>query len=159
MTAMVLAVMLAAAPANSSADALATVTVKAVSLKAPAAWKRTTAEGSVKFAAPSGNAYFLVDVGTVQRRGMTAEVCIQKIRESIGGAQTWEPLTIDGQPAAVRMESDSSPDGKLVVVTQTFIGCSGRTTWSVVLHVEATRKDRYVPLARKIAESVTYKTP
>ena len=54
--------------AGGSADALAQFQVKNVSLQVPAAWSRSVEDGSNKFSAPSGDAYFLVDVGAVQTR-------------------------------------------------------------------------------------------
>lgn len=145
----ILAVVVAA---GGSADALAAVQVKNVSLQVPAAWARSMEDGSNKFTAPSGDAYFLVDVGSVQTAGMKADTCVNKIVASIGGAG-WERLKVGGQPAAKRMDSDNAPNGG-VVDTLTYVGCDGKTTWSVVFHLEQGKKARFAPLAEKVGTSV-----
>ncbi|MCP3164352.1 hypothetical protein [Myxococcus qinghaiensis] len=138
--------------AGGSADALAQFQVKNVGVQVPAAWSRSTEEGTMKFTAPSGDAYFLVDVGSVQTAGMKAKVCVDKIVAGIGGAN-WERLTVGGQPAAKRLDSDNSTNGG-VVDTVTYVGCDGRTTWSVVFHMEQRKKDRFAALADKVGTSV-----
>jgi hypothetical protein len=138
--------------AGGSADALAQFQVKNASLQVPAAWSRSNEDGSSKFTAPSGDAYFLVDVGTVQTAGMKADTCVDKIVKAIGGAN-WERIKVGGQPAARRMDSDSAPNGG-VVDTMTYVGCDGRTTWSVVFHLEQGKKERFAPLAEKVGTSV-----
>lgn len=145
----ILAVVMAA---GGSADALAQFQVKNVSLQVPAAWSRSVEDGSNKFTAPSGDAYFLVDVGAVQTAGMKADTCVDKIVKSIGGAN-WERLKVGGQPAAKRLDSDNAPNGG-VVDTVTYVGCDGRTTWSVVFHLEQGKKERFAPLAEKVGTSV-----
>ncbi|MFP2928060.1 hypothetical protein ACLESO_23235 [Pyxidicoccus sp. 3LG] len=138
--------------AGGSADALAQFQVKNVSLQVPAAWSRSVEDGTSKFSAPSGDAYFLVDVGSVQTAGMKAQVCVDKIVASIGGAN-WEALKVGGQPAAKRLDSDNSPGGG-AVDTVTYVGCDGKTTWSVVFHLEQGKKERFAPLAQKVGTSV-----
>ncbi|RKG77870.1 MAG: hypothetical protein EOO71_31455 [Myxococcaceae bacterium] len=150
-----LTVMLAA---GGSADALTNVSVKNVSLKAPAAWTRSNTEGSEKFLAPSGDAYFLVDVGTVQTAGMKAEVCRQKILASIGGT-SWTMVKVGGQPAAFKSDTDAAPDGSGNVDTVTYVGCNGKTTWSVVFYMEQGKKDRFAAVAEKVGTSVTFTPP
>ena len=145
----ILAVVVAA---GGSADALAAVQVKNVSLQVPAAWARSVEDGTNKFTAPSGDAYFLVDVGSVQTAGMKADTCVNKIVASIGGAG-WERIKVGGQPAAKRMDSDNAPNGG-AVDTVTYVGCDGRTTWSVVFHLEQGKKARFAPLAEKVGTSV-----
>ncbi|MBZ4423068.1 hypothetical protein [Myxococcus sp. RHSTA-1-4] len=145
----VLAVVVAA---GGSADALASFQVKNVSLQVPAAWSRSTEDGTNKFSAPSGDAYFLVDVGSVQTAGMKADTCVDKIVASIGGAG-WERMKVGGQPAAKRLDSDNSPSGG-AVDTVTYVGCDGKTTWSVVFYLEQGKKERFAPLAQKVGTSV-----
>ncbi|MFP2907906.1 hypothetical protein ACLESD_23225 [Pyxidicoccus sp. 3LFB2] len=145
----ILAVVVAA---GGSADALAQFQVKNVSLQVPAAWARSTEDGTNKFTAPSGDAYFLLDVGSVQTAGMKAQTCVDKIVKSIGGAN-WERIKVGGQPAAKRLDSDNAPNGG-VVDTVTYVGCDGKTTWSVVFHLEQGKKERFAPLAEKVGTSV-----
>lgn len=138
--------------AGGSADSLAQFQVKNVGVQVPAAWNRSVEDGTTKFTAPSGDAYFLVDVGSVQTAGMKAQVCVDKIVAGIGGAN-WERLTVGGQPAAKRLDSDNSTNGG-VVDTVTYVGCDGRTTWSVVFHLEQRKKERFAALADKVGTSV-----
>lgn len=145
----ILAVVVAA---GGSADALAQFQVKNVSLQVPAAWSRSAEDGTSKFTAPSGDAYFLVDVGSVQTAGMKAQTCVDKIVTSIGGAN-WQRFKVGGQPAAKRQDSDNAPNGG-VVDTVTYVGCDGKTTWSVVFHLEQGKKERFAPLAEKVGTSV-----
>jgi len=137
-----------------SADELAPTTVGNLKLSVPAAWNKTNQEGTTRFAAPSGEAYFQVDVGQVQRPGgMPAEECIQKIKAGIGGA--WEPLSIGAAPAAVQELTDTDEAGKQFI-TRTYVGCNGKTTWSLSFHLVAPKKDRFAPLADKVAKSIQY---
>ncbi|MCP3103494.1 hypothetical protein LZ198_31885 [Myxococcus sp. K15C18031901] len=138
--------------AGGSADALANFQVKNVAVQVPAAWQRSVEDGSTKFLAPSGDAYFLVDVGTVQTAGMKAQVCVDKITAGIGGTG-WEKLKVGGQPAAKRLDSDASTNGG-VVDTVTYVGCDGRTTWSIVFFMEQAKKARFSTLADKVGTSV-----
>ncbi|WP_140863886.1 hypothetical protein [Myxococcus xanthus] len=139
--------------AGGSADALAQVQVKNVSIQVPASWNRTEEDGTNKFQAPSGDAYFLVDVGAVQTAGMKAQTCVDKIVASIGG-KGWERLKVGAQPAAKRQETDVAPDGSGAVDSVTYVGCDGKTTWSVVFYLEQTKKERFAPLAQKVGSSV-----
>ena len=148
----ILAVVVAA---GGSADALGAVQVKNVSLQVPAAWARTVEDGTNKFTAPSGDAYFLVDVGTVQTAGMKADTCVSKIVASIGGTG-WERLKVGGQPAAKRSDTDTAPDGSGMVDSLTYVGCDGKTTWSVVFYLEQGKKERFAPLAQKVGTSVKF---
>ncbi len=145
----ILAVVVAA---GGSADALAQFQVKNVSLQVPAAWSRSAEDGTARFTAPSGDAYFLVDVGSVQTAGMKAQTCVDKIVASIGGAN-WARIKVGGQPAAKRLDSDNAPNGG-VVDTVTYVGCDGKTTWSIVFHLEQGKKERFAPLAEKVGTSV-----
>ncbi|WP_338865668.1 hypothetical protein [Myxococcus stipitatus] len=138
--------------AGGTADALAQFQVKNVGMQVPAAWTRSVEDGTTKFLAPSGDAYFLVDVGAVQTAGMKASVCVDKIVKG-SGATNWERLKVGGQPAARRADQDQSTNGG-VVETVTYVGCDGRTTWSVVFHMEQNKKERFAPLAEKVASSV-----
>ncbi|AKF82263.1 hypothetical protein OWM54_37790 [Myxococcus sp. MISCRS1] len=140
--------------AGGSADALTQFQVKNVAVQVPAAWTRSNEDGTAKFTAPSGDAYFLVDVGAVQTAGMKAQVCVDKIVTGSGGTG-WEKLKVGGQPAARRLDTDASTNGALVD-TWTYVGCDGRTTWSVVFHLEQGKKERFAPLAEKVAGSVKF---
>ena len=54
------------------------------------------------------------------------------------------------------MDSDTTPDGAESVQTVTYVGCDGKTTWSLVFHMDAKKKDRFETLAEKVAGSVAY---
>jgi hypothetical protein len=143
------------AGAGGTADSLVKHQVKALSLKVPAAWERTVEEGTQKFKAPSQDAFFLLDVGTVQTAGMAPKVCLEKILASIGG-QGWQKLSLGANPAAKRVDADTTEDGKDTVETHTYVGCNGKTTWSLTFSMNQTKKERFEPLALKIAQSVSY---
>ncbi|MDQ3265578.1 MAG: hypothetical protein M3Y59_18290 [Myxococcota bacterium] len=146
----VLALMLTA-----SADELAKTQVDALDLMAPAAWKRTLTEGTTRFSAPSGEAYFELDVGTVQREGgMPAEECLGKILGGLG-SEGFEKLTVGGKPAARRVLVDTDEAGKSYT-TYSYVGCSGRTTWSLQFHMLDAKKDRYAKVAEQVARSIHY---
>jgi hypothetical protein len=138
-----------------SADELAATTVGNLKLSVPAAWNKTDqGGGTTRFAAPSGEAYFEIDVGQVQRPGgMPAEECIQKIKAGIGGE--WQPLSIGAAPAAVKQDVDTDEAGKQFI-SRTYVGCNGKTTWSISFHLVAPKKERFAPLADKVAQSVQY---
>ncbi len=143
------------AGAGGSADALVKHQVKALSIKVPAAWEKTEDGGTQKFKAPSKDAFFLLDVGTVQTAGMQPQVCLQKILASIGG-EGWERLSLGANPGAKRVDTDTTEDGKDTVETHTYVGCNGKTTWSMVFSMNQRKKERFEPLALKIAKSVSY---
>jgi len=144
-----------AAGTGGSADALVKHQAKTLSLKVPAAWEKTTEEGTQKFTAPSKDAFFLLDVGAVQTAGMEPQVCLQKILASIGG-EGWQKLSFGANPGAKRVDADTTEDGKDTVETHTYVGCNGKTTWSLVFSMNQTKKERFEPLALKIAQSVSY---
>lgn len=150
----VLMVVLAAGKGG-SADALVKHQAKALSIKVPAAWEKVVEAGTEKFRAPSKDAFFLLDVGTVQTAGMKPDVCLQKILASIGG-EGWERVSLGYNPAAKRVNVDATEDGVDKVETHTFVGCNGKTTWSLVFSMNQKKKERFEPLALKIAQSVSY---
>jgi hypothetical protein len=141
--------------AGGSADALTKYQVKTLTLQVPAAWTRSVEDGSHKFVAPSGDAFFLVDVGAVQTAGMSGDTCVKKIVGSIGG-EGWERLNIGAAPAAKKTDVDTAPENQGQVETVTWVGCDGKTTWSVTFHMEVKKKERFAELAQKVAASVKY---
>ncbi|HZN91992.1 MAG TPA: hypothetical protein VFB81_04785 [Myxococcales bacterium] len=137
-----------------SADELTEVTVGAIKLKAPAAWQRRDVEGTTRFAAPSGEGYFDVDVGQVQRKGgMPADECLKKILAGLGKGYT--KTKVGGQPAASKEMVDADEAGKRFV-TRTYVGCNGTTTWSIGFHMVEEKRDRFAPVADQVFRSVEY---
>jgi hypothetical protein len=138
-----------------SADELAETAVGALTLKAPAAWQRRDMEGTIRFAAPSGESFFDVDVGQVQRKGgMKADECLKKILAGIGKAG-FAKTKVGGQPAASKETVDADEAGKRFV-TRTYVGCNGTTTWSIQFHMVEEKKDQYAPLADQVFKSISY---
>ena len=138
-----------------SADELAETTVGALKLKAPGAWQRRDAEGTVRFAAPSGEAYFDLDVGQVQRKGgMPAAECLKKILAGVGKAG-FTRTKVGGQPAASREKVDADESGKKFV-ERTYVGCNGTTTWSMQFHMVEEKRDHYAALANQVFKSIAY---
>ena len=149
--ALVVAVLAAAEPAE-----LTKHEVKTLTLQLPSDWKQSEADGTQRFTDPSGDAYVLVDVGAVQSAGMKPQLCLEKILSAMGGEQGWKPLKLGKSPAARRVDSDTTPDGAESVRTVTYVGCDGKTTWSLVFHMDTKSQERFEPLAEKVAGSVAY---
>ena len=123
MTALLLVCVLSAAPGG--------YTVGGVSLRVDPAWTHSTQGDTHRFAAPDGETWFEVDSGKVQTAGMEPGVCVQKILRALGGK--FEPRTVGGQPAAYGKAEDKDKKGKRFV-TDPWVGCDGKTTWSVTGH-------------------------
>lgn len=150
-----LALSLSMALGAGSADELASTTVGALKLQAPAAWQRRGEGASIRFAAPSGEAYFDMDVGQVQRKGgMPAAECLKKILAGVG-PKGFKKTKIGGQPAAVREYVDSDESGKKFVQLM-YLGCNGTTTWSMSFHMVEEKRARFAPLAEQISRSIEY---
>ena len=142
-----------------SADDLMTARYGALTLQVPAVWKHSVQEGSHKYLAPSGEAFFLLDVGRVATPPMDPGACRKKILDNMGGDTGWQMLSIGAAPAARKLDLDVTPDKKDQVQTYTFVGCDGTTTWSLVFHLDSKKKDRFAPLAERVAKSVLYVHP
>ncbi|HEX5753867.1 MAG TPA: hypothetical protein VFZ09_47225 [Archangium sp.] len=131
--------------------------VKTLALQVPSEWQQSEADGTQRFDDPAGDAYLLVDVGTVQSTGMKPQKCLEKILAAMGSEPGgWKQLKLGKAPAARRVDSDTTPDGAESVQTVTYVGCDGKTTWSLVFHMDAKKKDRFETLAEKVAGSVAY---
>jgi len=138
-----------------AADEMAEATVGALTVKAPASWARREAEGTVRFAAADGEAFFDVDVGQVQRAGgMKADECLKKILDGLG-KKGFTKTRAGGQPAAWKQMTDTDESGKKFM-ERTYVGCNGTTTWSIQFHWVAEKKDQYAPLADRVFKSVGY---
>ncbi len=146
-----------AASSGGSADELVKHQSKTLTIRVPGAWERTVAEGTEKFKAPSGDAFFTLDVGAVQTEGMQAKVCLDKILTAMGGSEGWEKVSLGLNPAARKVNlDDANEEGTQKVMSITYVGCNGKTTWSLIFSLNEQKKDRFEPLAKKIAQSVSY---
>lgn len=156
---LLMAVALAASGGDSkggTADALVKHQVKMLTISVPAAWERTVVEGTEKFKAPSGDAFFTLDVGAVQTKGMKAKVCLDKILAAMG-SEGWEKVSLGLNPAARKVNVDNATeDGSQKVKSISYVGCDGKTTWSIIFSMNEAKKDRFEPLATKIAQSISY---
>lgn len=141
-----------------SPDALVKHQSKKLALQVPAAWERTTEEGTEKFSAPSGEAFFTLDVGAVQTAGMKPAVCLDKIVTAIGGSG-WEKLSVGRHPAAKKVDLDEVPDAGMKVRSVTYVGCDGKTTWSLIVTMDDAKKAQLEPVVSKIVQSVSYAPP
>ncbi|WP_224242727.1 hypothetical protein [Hyalangium gracile] len=151
---LVLAVALAASSGGSAE--MKKYQVKTLSLQVPADWERSTHEGTEKFRSPTGEAFFTLDVGAVQTAGMKAQVCLDKMMAAMG-AEGWEKLRLAKNPAARRVNVDNATeDGANKVRSVTYIGCSGKTTWSIIFSSDDKKKDELEPVLKKITQSVSY---
>lgn len=140
-----------------TADALVKHQAKTLTIRVPAAWERTVSEGTERFKAPSGEAFFTLDVGAVQTAGMKPKVCLEKILTAMGGSEGWEKVSLGLNPAARKVNLDNAnEEGTEQVKSITYVGCNGKTTWSLIFSMNEKKKDRFEPLAAKIAQSVSY---
>ncbi|HEX8440831.1 hypothetical protein [Archangium sp.] len=144
--------------AGEPAETLTKYEVKTLALQVPSAWKQSEADGTQRFDDPSGDAYLLLDVGAVQTAGMKPQVCLEKILAAMGN-ENWKQLKLGKAPAARRVDTDTTPDGAESVETVTYVGCDGKTTWSLVFHMNVKQKDRFEALATKVANSLAYAKP
>ncbi|QRO01458.1 hypothetical protein JRI60_21775 [Archangium violaceum] len=145
--------------AGEPAEALKKYEVKTLALQVPAEWKQSEADGTQRFDDPSGGAYLLVDVGAVQTAGMKPQVCLDKVLGAMGNEKGWQKLKLGKAPAARRVDTDTTPDGAESVETVTYVGCDGKTTWSLVFHMDTKQKDRFEALSAKVANSIAYAKP
>lgn len=142
--------LLAAEPASNELVAFKAPPLR---LSIPAAWNHTEEEGSHRFAAQNGEAFFELDVGKVQTAGMKASVCLDKITKGVGGKFTKK--TVGGQPSAEKTVTDKDDNGQQFV-TRTVVGCDGKTTWSLAFHMVKAKQGDYAPIADKVVASVEY---
>ena len=61
-----------------------------------------------------------------------------------------------GQPAATLTAYEKDEDGKMEVASITYVGCDGKTTWSVIFNVEKAKQAEYAPLVKRIVDSLEY---
>jgi hypothetical protein len=128
------------------------VTLKTIKLQPPSGWAHTPDEGGEKFIAPSGEAYFHVNVDQTARK-MGGDECVGKITKAIGGK--FDKLTVGKSPAAKKIDVDKDETGK-EFVTWTYVGCNGTTTWSLSFHAEAEKKNELVALVATVTQSIEY---
>lgn len=143
---------------GTGSDELVPVRISGISIGVPGDWKRSLEEKTVKFTAPSLESFFYISTDRVLTAGMDAEVCRQKILDKMGGPATaWTLLTVGGEPAARRLDVDTAGDAQHTPIhTYTYIGCNGATTWSLVFHLDSRRKERFAPLAERVAQSISF---
>ncbi len=144
-------------PKGGTADALVKHQAKTLTISVPAAWERKADGDTQKFVAPSGEAFFTLDVGAVQTAGMKPKVCLDKILTAMGGGEGWEKVSLGLNPAARKVTVDNAnEEGSEKVLSVSYVGCNGKTTWSLIFSMNEKKKDRFEPLAGKIAQSVSY---
>lgn len=145
-----------AASSGGSAEAMKKYQAKTVTLKVPASWTHSVRENTEKFTSPTGDAFFTLDVSTVQVLGMESEMCLDKILAIMGGPG-WERLTIGKKPAARHINVDkANPDGSQKVRSFIYMGCDGTTTWSLIFSGNEEKKDELEAIVTKIAKSIAY---
>lgn len=128
MTPVLLLLVVSAAPAPARTTS---VDVGGVRIRVDRAWTHALDGDTHRFTAPDGETWFALDSGTVQTAGMAADTCVQKIRKALGGKM--DARTVGGQPAAYGTAVDRDKKGKRFI-TDTWVGCDGKTTWSVTGH-------------------------
>ncbi len=137
-----------------SADELMPVRLGTVKLSVPAAWKHTVEQGTHRFDAPSEDASFSVDVIPLETP-LAPALCRDKLVKALGG-QGWEKLSLGAAPAARKVYVDTDPEKKTEVQTHSFVGCDGRTKWALTFTAASAKKDRFEPLALRVAQSLQF---
>jgi hypothetical protein len=145
-------------PRSNTADVLAQHQTKTLSVGIPLGWERKVVDGTERFSAPSGKASFTLDVGAVQTSGMKPAVCLGKILTAMDGDKGWQRLSIASNPAARKVQVDNakrnaSDKGRSI----SYVGCNGKTTWSLIFSFNEKEQDRFEPLLAKIAQSIAYR--
>ncbi|MFL5320379.1 MAG: hypothetical protein ACJ790_12035 [Myxococcaceae bacterium] len=143
--------LLAANPAP--AEELVPFKAPPIRLQIPSAWNHTEEEGSHRFSAKEGEAYFELDVGKVQTAGMKAQTCVDKITQAMGGK--FDKKKLGGQPAAMKTVTDKDEAGK-EFVTRMYVGCDGKTTWSLSFHMIKEKQAQFAPTADAVVNSVEF---
>jgi hypothetical protein len=133
---------------------LAPTQIKTVKLRVPAVWKHTVDKGTQVYTSPAKDAQILIDVGTTASP-MDGSTCRNKIVHAMG-EEGWMLLSIGTQPAAKKVEQVTSEDQQTVVDTLTYVGCNGRTTWSMQFRIDAHKKDKFQALVDQVAQSLQY---
>ncbi len=74
-----------------------------------------------------------------------------------GRREGWEKISLGLNPGAKKRERGrATEEGEDKVALHTYVGCNGKTTWSLIFTMNDKKKDRFEPLAVKIAQSVSY---
>lgn len=128
--------------------------IKTLKLRVPAVWKHTDDQGTQVYTSPAKDAQLLVDIGTTQSQ-LDAVACRDKIVHAMGD-QGWTLVSVGAQPAARKVDEDTSQDKQTVVDTVTYVGCNGRTSWSLQFRIDAHKKDKFSPLVDQVVQSVQY---
>lgn len=144
-----------AVSSGGSTEAAKKYQVKTLTVQVPESWQHSVQDGTDKFNAPTGE-FFTLDVGAVQTAGMKAQVCVDKIKAALG-AEGWQRQTVGSNPAARRVNVDNATeDGAAKVMSITYIGCDGKTTWSLIFSGNEQKKDELFATVTKIAGSIAY---
>jgi hypothetical protein len=139
---------------SGAADDLVTMRLQTFRLKTPAAWSHTVTEGTHRWQAPSGDANIILDTGKTAAP-MDAGACLDKIIANESGGE-WTRLSIGASPAARRFEVIHNEHTNSDIHEYTYVGCNGVSTWSLIYRFEAVKKDRFTPLADRVASSLEY---
>ena len=83
---------------------------------------------------------------------MPPEACLQKIKKGIG--LRFEDREVGGSPAAVTAVVDRDKAGS-EFVSETWVGCNGRVTWSVTTH-RVKKSDKWSAALARAVESLGY---
>jgi hypothetical protein len=138
---------------SGAANDLIQTKIPPLKLSVPAVWNHQVEDGSHKFYAPSGDANLSIDVGKTAR-AMSGDECLGKITGAIGG--DWQRLSIGGSPAAKKVEGIHNDRTGGDIVENTYVGCNGITTWSVIFRVDAKKRDQFLPVGEAVVQSIQY---
>lgn len=158
MNALIVALLLAG-----GADALGTVKVGGLSLKAPAGWKTADESDGKGWESPDGDGQLELSVFVVDPK-KDAQACLDELlARDAQKAKTWDKLKLGDHPAVRNVTTDYLGDGPDAgktdankVTTVTYIGCNGATKWVLSMSSQASKSARFGPMLKAITGSITY---
>lgn len=124
-----------------------------VKVAMPVGWAHRENNGTHHFISPDAKLTVDLDSGTVQSAGMRADDCRDKITKALRGRFTNVPVA---GTAAAKKEESVFDKKKRVFVIETWVGCDGKTTWSLVFNSPREKRATYAPVIEKIANSVEF---
>lgn len=134
---------------------------KPLTISVPTAWEHAKQDSTDKFKASTGEAFFTLDISTVQKKaGIDPQECVNKIiaaLEKNEHHEHWETLKVGSNPAAKTVTVDKvDKEGAQQLWTVMYVGCNGKTTWTLSFSTDEKKKDLFEPLATQIVQSISY---
>ena len=138
-----------------SGDELSPATVDKLKVSVPAAWTHTVDDGAHTYEAPNKEASFAISVFPVDPK-RKADECLDQLLKALG-PDGWERIKVGGSPAAHKLSNDSGElESGEAVASHSYVGCDGKTKWTLTATHLLKKKARFEVLAKKVVDSVRY---